>query len=139
MFNLRAIFIFNFFTLNVTFSFFKTNHLTVLLYFFIALVLSIVILIFSYYFALQKPSLEKFSNYECGFEPYGDSRSQFELRFYIVAILFLVFDLETIFLLPACLNLSKLDLLSFWSILDFIVELLVSFFYVWYIGALNWD
>jgi len=132
-------FVSTFFTLNVLFSLVKTEYFTLFIYLITSILLSCVILMFSYLIALQKPNLEKFSSYECGFEPYGDSRTQFEFRFYIIAILFLVFDLETMFLFPVCVSASKLDLLGFWSILDFLIELIASFFYIWYVGALNWD
>jgi len=136
---LMAIKIFNFVIFNIVYSLVKTEYLILFIYFLIALLLAFLIFLFSYLLALQKPNLEKLSAYECGFEPYGNSRTQFELRFYLIAILFLIFDLETVFLFPFALNLSKLDLLGFWSVFDFVIELLISFFYVWYIGALNWD
>ena len=128
-----------FFTFNTENSLVKIEYFVIFIYFVVAFLLAFVIFLGSYLIALQKPDLEKLSSYECGFEPYGNSRTQFELRFYVIAILFLIFDLETVFLFPFSLNISKLDLLGFWSVLDFVIELVISFFYVWYVGALNWD
>lgn len=93
----------------------------------------------SYLLAAQNPETEKLSSYECGFDPYEDARDLFDVKFYLVAILFIVFDIETMFLLPWAVSLSKLSLLGFWSMFDFIIELSVGLFYIWYIGALDWD
>jgi len=101
--------------------------------------LSLIIVGFSYLLSIQNPESEKLSTYECGFEPYEDSRHKFDVKFYLVAILFIIFDIETMFLLPWSVTLSQLNLLGFWSMIDFIIELGVGFVYVWYIGALEWD
>ena len=82
---------------------------------------------------------EKLSTYECGFEPYEDARNIFDVKFYIVAILFILFDIEAMFLLPWSVSISQLSTLGFWSMIDFIIELGVGFVYVWYVGALEWD
>jgi NADH-quinone oxidoreductase subunit A len=89
--------------------------------------------------SVQNPDTEKLSSYECGFEPYEDARNIFDVKFYIVAILFILFDIEAMFLLPWCLSLSQLSTLGFWSMIDFVLELGVGFIYVWYVGALEWD
>jgi NADH-quinone oxidoreductase subunit A len=92
----------------------------------------------SYFLVKQNPESEKLSAYECGFEPYEDARHTFDVKFCIVAILFIIFDIEIMFLIPWSVTLSKLDLISFWSMIDFFIELGVGFFYIWYVRALNW-
>jgi NADH-quinone oxidoreductase subunit A len=114
--------------LNFNESLFKFEYLMILIFLIISILLSI-----------QNPEPEKLSTYECGFEPYEDSRHKFDIKFYLVAILFIIFDIETMFLLPWSVSLSQLNLLGFWSMIDFIIELGVGFIYVWYIGALEWD
>jgi NADH-quinone oxidoreductase subunit A len=125
--------------LNLNESLFKFEYLAILIFLIIAILLSLIIVGFSYLLSIQNPEPEKLSTYECGFEPYEDSRHKFDVRFYLVAILFIIFDIETMFLLPWSITLSQLNLLGFWSMIDFIIELGVGFVYVWYIGALEWD
>lgn len=120
-------------------SLFKNEYISILIYLIIAIILSFVIVGFSYLLAVQKPETEKLSTYECGFEPYEDSRHKFDVKFYLVAILFIVFDIETMFLLPWSVSVAQLNLLGFWSMMDFLFELGVGFVYIWYIGALDWD
>jgi NADH-quinone oxidoreductase subunit A len=134
----------NNFVLNQTFlnsneSFFYFEFFPVLLFLVIAIILALVIVGLSYFLAVQNPETEKLSSYECGFEPYEDARNIFDVKFYIVAILFIIFDIETMFLLPWSVSLSQLNILGFWSMVDFIIELGVGFIYIWYIGALEWD
>lgn len=129
---------FNYF-LNINESLFKNEYLTILIYLVIAVLLSIIIAGLSYILAIQNPETEKLSTYECGFEPYEDARHIFDVKFYLVAILFIVFDIETMFLLPWVVSLSQLNVLGFWSMIDFIIELGVGFVYVWYVGALDWN
>lgn len=93
----------------------------------------------SYLLAVQNPETEKMSAYECGFEPYEDARRKFDVKFYLVAMLFIVFDIETMFLISWSVTVSKLNLLGFWSMIDFIVELGIGFVYVWFVGGLDWD
>jgi NADH:ubiquinone oxidoreductase subunit 3 (subunit A) len=102
-------------------------------------VLSVIILAFSYLLVVQNPETEKMSAYECGFEPYEDARHKFDVKFYLVAMLFIVFDIETMYLIPWSVTISKLNLLGFWAMMDFIIELGIGFIYVWYIGGLDWD
>ena len=87
----------------------------------------------------QNSETEKLSAYECGFEPYEDARNIFDVKFYLVAILFIIFDIETMFLLPWSVSLSQINALGFWSMIDFLVELGVGFVYIWYVGALEWS
>jgi NADH-quinone oxidoreductase subunit A len=125
--------------LNFNESLFKFEYLVILIFLIISVLLSFIIVGFSYLLSIQNPEPEKLSTYECGFEPYEDSRHKFDIKFYLVAILFIVFDIETMFLLPWSVSLAQLNLLGFWSMIDFIIELGVGFIYVWYIGALEWD
>lgn len=127
------------FIFNVKESFFYFEFLPILIFLTIAILLALVITGLSYFLAIQNPETEKLSSYECGFEPYEDARNIFDVKFYIVAILFIIFDIETMFLLPWSVSLSQLDILGFWSMIDFIIELGVGFIYIWYIGALEWD
>ena len=97
------------------------------------------VLLCSFFLAIQKPNTNKLSAYECGFEPYEDARNTFDVRFYLVAILFIVFDVETMFLLPWSISLSNINILGFWSMIDFIIELTIGLIYVWLVGALEWE
>ena len=105
----------------------------------VAIALTLVLIGLSYLLARQNPDSEKLSAYECGFEPYEDSRHVFDIRFYVIAVLFVIFDIEMLFLIPWSISISKLDLLGFWSMIDFMFELGIGFFYIWYTNALNWE
>ena len=115
------------------------NYLPILIFLGISIGLSLVMIVLPKLLATSKPDKEKLSAYECGFEAFGHSRGKFDVKFYLVAILFVVFDIETMFLLPWSISLSQLNLLGFWSMIDFIIELGVGFMYIWYIGALEWN
>lgn len=117
----------------------KEEYLSIFLYLCFATFLGILIISLSYLLVTQSPETEKLSTYECGFDPYGDTREQFNIRFYIIAILFVLFDIEIIFMLPWCLSLSQLDLLGFWSMVEFLAELGIGFIYVWCVGAIEWS
>nr|YP_009115276.1 NADH dehydrogenase subunit 3 [Berkeleya fennica]AJA05797.1 NADH dehydrogenase subunit 3 [Berkeleya fennica] len=117
----------------------KKEYATLLLFLVIAILLAVLIIGASYFLARQNPESEKLSAYECGFEPYEDTRHTFDIRFCVIAILFIIFDIEIMFLIPWCVSVSKLDLLGFWSMIDFLIELGLGFFYVWYVRALDWD
>lgn len=119
-------------------SFLHYQYFVLLIYLIISGALSVIILLASYFFAIQNPETEKLSTYECGFEPYGDARNLFDVKFYLVAIFFIVFDIETMFLYPWCIAVSKSNLINYWSMIDFILELSIGLFYIWYIGALEW-
>ena len=118
-------------------SLFYNEYSVILIFLLIAVVLSIIIVFLSYVLAVQKPETEKLSTYECGFEPYEDARHTFDVKFYLVAILFIVFDIETMFLIPWTNVLAQLDLVGFWSMIDFIFELSVGYVYIYCIGALD--
>ncbi len=89
--------------------------------------------------ARQKPNPEKLSAYECGFEPFDDTRRRFDVRFYLVAILFIIFDLEVAFLFPWAVAFKGLGWFGFWSMMIFLGVLTVGFVYEWKKGALEWD
>lgn len=89
--------------------------------------------------ARQRPDPEKLSPYECGFEAFGDTRSQFDVRFYLVSLLFIIFDLEVAFLFPWAISLGDIGLLGFWSMAVFLAVLTVGFIYEWKKGALEWE
>ena len=125
--------------LNLKNSFLYSQYFILLIYLFIAIGLAIIIVGASYFLAIQNPETEKLSAYECGFEPYEDARNIFDVKFYLVAILFIIFDIETMFLFPWSISVAKLPLLGFWSMIDFVIELAVGLFYIWYVGSLEWD
>jgi len=118
-------------------SLFYTEYSVILTFLAIAIILSIIIILLSYVLAVQKPETEKLSTYECGFEPYEDARHTFDVKFYLIAILFIVFDIETMFLIPWTNVLAQLDLVGFWSMIDFMFELSIGYVYIYCIGALD--
>jgi NADH-quinone oxidoreductase subunit A len=105
----------------------------------VSICLALLILFLSLRLGAYNPDSEKVSAYECGFDPYQDARNTFDVRFYLVAILFILFDLEAAFFFPWCVSLSFLNSYGFWGMLDFIIELLIGFIYAWVIGALDWQ
>jgi len=115
------------------------EYYPILLLLFVSIALASIILGASYILAVQKPDTEKLSVYECGFNPYEDSRNKFDVRFYLVAILFIVFDLEAIFVFPWAISLGQITSLGFWTMMDFLLELTIGFVYIWKIGALDWE
>ena len=119
-------------------SVFKEEYFGIFIFLIIAIVLALVIAGLSYTLTSQKPESEKLSSYECGFEPYEDTRNKFDVKFCLVAILFILFDIEVVFLLPWSITLSQLNLLGFWSMIDFLLELGIGFIYVWKLEALDW-
>lgn len=105
---------------------------------FVLFLLGCLIVFLSYVLVLQEPDFEKVSAYECGFQPFEDARQKFDVRFYLVAILFIVFDLEIMFLFPWALCLSCLGLFGYWVMFVFLFLLLIAFVYEWEKGALDW-
>nr|YP_010199848.1 NADH dehydrogenase subunit 3 [Hydropuntia urvillei]UAD89856.1 NADH dehydrogenase subunit 3 [Hydropuntia urvillei] len=116
-----------------------SEYAIILIFLFISFLLSLLIFGLSYFLIPQKADQEKVSAYECGFNPFDDARATFDIRFYLVAILFLIFDLEISFLFPWSLVLGNLPLLGFWSMIIFLIILTVGFIYEWYKGALEWE
>jgi NADH-quinone oxidoreductase subunit A len=115
------------------------EYLPILLFLGIAVVLAGVIIIASLVIARQKPDSEKLSPYECGFEPFADARAKFDVRFYLVSILFIIFDLEVAFLFPWAVSLGSIGMFGFWSMMVFLGVLTVGFIYEWKKGALEWE
>ena len=109
------------------------------IYFVICCILAFVFFGLSYVVAAQNGDTEKLSAYECGFDPFDDARSTFDVRFYLVAILFIIFDLEVSFLFPWCVVISNLPLFAFWSMIVFLFILTIGFVYEWKKGALEWE
>jgi NADH-quinone oxidoreductase subunit A len=111
--------------------------LPICILFFFSILLSCFILFLSLRLSPYNPDTEKLSAYECGFDPYGDARNAFDIQFYLIAIIFIIFDLETAFFFPWAVSLSFLSTSGIWCMLDFVIELLVGFAYAWIIGALE--
>ena len=120
-------------------SLIKKEYFILLFFLVFAIILTVLIIGASYFLAKQNPETEKLSAYECGFEPYEDTRHTFDIKFCVIAILFIIFDIEIMFLIPWSVSVAKLDLLGFWSMIDFLFELGIGFFYVWYVKALDWE
>ena len=118
---------------------FLKNYLSIIIFLFVALSLSIGFIVLNFLFSPKNPDPEKLSAYECGFEAFGDSRMEFDVRFYLVAILFIIFDLEIAFLFPWAISLGNLGTLGFWSMMIFLFVLTIGFVYEWKKGALDWD
>lgn len=115
------------------------EYLPILVFLGFAFGLSCVIIVLAYLRGEQKPDPEKVSAYECGFEPQQDARLKFDVRFYLVAILFIIFDLEVAFLFPWAVSLGDIGLFGFWSMIIFLSVLTVGFIYEWKKGALEWE
>ena len=118
---------------------FLQDYLSIILFLLIALGLSVFFIVLNFILSPKKPDPEKLSAYECGFEPFDDSRIQFDVRFYLVAILFIIFDLEIAFLFPWAITLGNIGLLGFCSMMIFLFILTVGFIYEWKKGALDWE
>ena len=115
------------------------EYLPILIFLAIAIGLTVVMLSMSLLLAKQNPDSEKLSPYECGFEAFDDARRQFDVRFYLVSILFIIFDLEVAFLFPWAVTLGKIGVFGFWSMMIFLGVLTVGFIYEWKKGALEWE
>ena len=118
---------------------FLSEYLSIIIFLFISLLLSIGFIVINYIASPSNPDPEKLSAYECGFEPFQDSRMEFDVRFYLVAILFIIFDLEIAFLFPWAISLGNIGILGFTSMMIFLFILTVGFIYEWKKGALDWE
>ena len=123
----------------IFFMLFITEVSKIGIFFLVSIFLASLILLASFSLSTNNPDAEKLSAYECGFDPYEDARNVFDVRFYLIAILFLVFDLEAIFFFPWIINFSFLTVEGFFSMIDFIFELFIGYIYAWKIGALEWN
>ena len=118
---------------------FLKDYLSIIIFLFLTLGLSVGFIVLNFLFSPKNPDPEKLSAYECGFEAFSDSRMEFDVRFYLVAILFIIFDLEIAFLFPWAISLGNLGPLGFWSMMVFLLILTIGFIYEWKKGALDWD
>tara|TARA_Y100000748_G_scaffold93122_1_gene77699 strand:- start:327 stop:695 length:369 start_codon:yes stop_codon:yes gene_type:complete len=118
---------------------FLKDYFSIILFLIIALMISLAFIFVNFLFSPKNPDPEKLSAYECGFEPFNDSRMEFDVRFYLVAILFIIFDLEIAFLFPWAISLGNIGLLGFVSMMIFLFILTVGFVYEWKKGALDWE
>jgi NADH-quinone oxidoreductase subunit A len=118
---------------------FLKDYLPIILFLVIALGLSCAFVLLNLILSPKNPDPEKLSAYECGFEPFEDSRMEFDVRFYLVAILFIIFDLEIAFLFPWAISLGNIGLLGFSSMMVFLFILTIGFIYEWKKGALDWE
>jgi len=116
-----------------------TQYAPILIFIVVAFIMGAAPLVLSMLVASQKPDAEKLSAYECGFEAFEDSRMKFDVRFYLVAILFVIFDLETAFLFPWAVVLDQIGFFGFIEMMLFLVILLVGYIYAWNKGALQWE
>ena len=115
------------------------EYLPVLIFFALALALCIAFLVVTFVFAPSNPDPEKVSAYECGFNAFDDARMKFDVRFYLVAILFIIFDLEVAFLFPWIFQVDAGNVAAFWSMMVFLGVLTIGFIYEWSSGALEWE
>ena len=118
---------------------FLQDYLPILIFLALALVVALAAVGMSFIVAKQRPDPAKLSAYECGFEAFGDARAKFDVRFYLVAILFIIFDLEVAFLFPWAVTLGDIGVVGFWSMMLFLGVLTVGFIYEWKKGALEWE
>jgi NADH-quinone oxidoreductase subunit A len=116
-----------------------TAYLPLVIFIGVALVIACALLVAPFLLAFKRPDPEKLSAYECGFNAFDDARMKFDIRFYLVAILFIIFDLEVAFLFPWAITFGDLGWYGFWSMMIFLGVLTVGFAYEWKKGALEWD
>ena len=115
------------------------SYLPIVIFIGVALLVAAALLIAPFLIAYQNPDPEKLSAYECGFNAFDDARMKFDVRFYLVAILFIIFDLEVAFLFPWAVSFGEIGWFGFWSMMVFLGVLTIGFIYEWKKGALEWD
>lgn len=116
-----------------------TNYFPILVFIIVGLLIGLIPVGLGFFLGPNKPDSAKCSPYECGFDALEDARMPFDVRFYLVAILFIIFDLETAFLFPWAMILRKVGWVSFWSMMVFLGILVIGFIYEWRKGALEWE
>ena len=121
------------------FADFLNDYLSIILFLIIALGMSVGFILVNFIFSPKNPDPEKLSAYECGFDAFDDSRMEFDIRFYLVAILFIIFDLEIAFLFPWAVSLGEIGIFGFISMMIFLSILTIGFIYEWKKGALDWE
>ena len=115
------------------------DYLPVIIFVAVALVIALALLIAPFLVAYKLPDAEKLSAYECGFNAFDDARMKFDVRFYLVSILFIIFDLEVAFLFPWAVSFGAVGWFGFWTMMAFLGVLTIGFIYEWKKGALEWD
>jgi NADH-quinone oxidoreductase subunit A len=115
------------------------DYLPLIIFVAVAAAIGLVLLIAPFIVAYQQPNAEKLSAYECGFNAFDDARMKFDVRFYLVAILFIIFDLEVSFLFPWAVAFGEIGVFGFWAVMAFLAVLTIGFIYEWRKGALEWD
>ena len=116
-----------------------SSYLPVVIFIAVALAVGVALLVAPFLVAYRSPDPEKLSAYECGFNAFDDARMKFDVRFYLVSILFIIFDLEVAFLFPWSVSFHEIGMLGFWSMMVFLGVLTIGFIYEWKKGALEWD
>jgi NADH-quinone oxidoreductase subunit A len=116
-----------------------SQYLPVILFIGLSAVIGLALLVVPFIVAVKNPDPEKVSAYECGFDPFDDARMKFDVRFYLIAILFIIFDLEVAFLFPWAVAFGDVGWFGFWSMMIFLSVLTIGFIYEWRKGALEWD
>jgi NADH-quinone oxidoreductase subunit A len=116
-----------------------SSYLPVIIFFGLSLLIALALAIAPFIVAYRAPDSEKLSAYECGFNAFDDARMKFDVRYYLVAILFIIFDLEVAFLFPWAASFGDLGWFGFWSMMLFLGVLTIGFIYEWKKGALEWD
>ena len=115
------------------------DYLPLVIFMGVSALIGIALLVAPFIVAYSRPDTEKVSAYECGFNAFDDARMKFDIRFYLVSILFIIFDLEVAFLFPWAVTLGEIGLVGFWSMMLFLGVLTVGFIYEWRKGALEWE
>ena len=118
---------------------FLIEYVPIIIFLGLAIGMACLIVIAAWIVGNQSPDDQKLSSYECGFDAFEDTRTQFDVRFYLVAILFIIFDLEVAFLFPWAVSLGSIGILGFWSMMIFLGVLTIGFIYEWKKGALEWE
>ena len=115
------------------------DYLPLIIFVAVAAAIGLVLLIAPFIVAYQQPNAEKLSAYECGFNAFDDARMKFDVRYYLVAILFIIFDLEVSFLFPWAVAFGEIGVFGFWAVMAFLAVLTIGFIYEWRKGALEWN
>jgi NADH-quinone oxidoreductase subunit A len=115
------------------------SYLPIIIFIAVAAVIGIALMVAPFIIAYRAPDAEKLSAYECGFNAFDDARMKFDVRYYLVSILFIIFDLEVAFLFPWAVSFGKIGWFGFWSMMVFLGVLTIGFIYEWRKGALEWD
>ena len=116
-----------------------SEYLPIMIFLGLAIALGLILIVAAAIVAVRNPDPEKVSAYECGFNAFDDARMKFDVRFYLVAILFIIFDLEVAFLFPWAVAFSEVSMVGFWSMMVFLAVLTIGFAYEWKKGALEWE